>query len=756
MADKDFVVKNSLVVNTSVTANSTTVVANGVTINSTGGFYDGYVNATAFTGGNTAGDTGIIANTSQVFVGNTTVNVYLNTVGLNVNNATIANTIGVYTGTVNAAVHSIGTTMVANNSGIFFPTGNIVSSSVNTTFGYVNGFIRVANTTGNVNILPGLYSINATGVVNASSYTIGANLVANTIGIYHTGTVNAASHTTGGGYGTATGGATVNSTVIALGNSSVNGFITANSTTSYYTGTAYVAASIPLITSNVEVRTANITINATAGIIANGSIGAAGQALFSNASSVYWGAITSGAIAAPGSDTYVLYNDNGAIAATVGLKFNKVSNTITIGSASVNATVNSTVYTGTANNASYLGGTIASSYAKSADATYIGTTSIALNRSSASQTLNGVSIDGSANSTTYIVANTGLVSNATGVYVNAAYINTISSNSTNFVGTVSAANVVSNTQLSGNLSLYVQTTGLNSNVSALGYMNTSSNYTITGVHTYNANVALTTPLIANSSAGTRGHVLYSNGTTGSAYWAAVSAVAGSDTQVQFNDGGSVSNGSANFTFTKSNSTLTVNGPITGGAISGTSGTFTSGVAAIETAGNYTFRAYANASSQLVQIQFTNNAQNAQIGVVAANNTCMYMDGGNGVQIQSLGIGTNPSSTVGEIRATNNITAYYSDDRLKTRKGNIENALSKVQSLNGFHYEANETAQALGYKAIPEVGVSAQEVQAIMPEVVVPAPIDEQYLTVRYEKLIPLLIEAIKELKAELDALKNRE
>lgn len=116
-----------------------------------------------------------------------------------------------------------------------------------------------------------------------------------------------------------------------------------------------------------------------------------------------------------------------------------------------------------------------------------------------------------------------------------------------------------------------------------------------------------------------------------------------------------------------------------------------------------------------------------------------------VQHGSLGIGTPASGTAGEIRATNNITAYYSDDRLKTKLHNIPNAIDKVYSLNGFYYHANETAVALGYEVKQEVGVSAQEVQAIMPEVVAPAPIDEQYLTVRYERLVPLLIEAIKEL-----------
>jgi hypothetical protein len=125
----------------------------------------------------------------------------------------------------------------------------------------------------------------------------------------------------------------------------------------------------------------------------------------------------------------------------------------------------------------------------------------------------------------------------------------------------------------------------------------------------------------------------------------------------------------------------------------------------------------------------------------------------GVQFNSFGVGTAASGTPGEIRATNNITAYFSDDRLKKRLGNIENALAKVMTLNGFQYEANETAQALGYAVKPEIGLSAQEVQAVLPEVVVPAPIDEQYLTIHYERVIPLLVEAIKELKKEIDDLK---
>lgn len=52
----------------------------------------------------------------------------------------------------------------------------------------------------------------------------------------------------------------------------------------------------------------------------------------------------------------------------------------------------------------------------------------------------------------------------------------------------------------------------------------------------------------------------------------------------------------------------------------------------------------------------------------------------------------------------------------------------------------------------EVGVSAQQVQAVLPEAVAPAPIDAKYLTVRYERLAALFIEAIKELDAKVDSL----
>jgi hypothetical protein len=126
------------------------------------------------------------------------------------------------------------------------------------------------------------------------------------------------------------------------------------------------------------------------------------------------------------------------------------------------------------------------------------------------------------------------------------------------------------------------------------------------------------------------------------------------------------------------------------------------------------------------------------------------------QFNSIGVGTAGSTTAGEIRATNNVTAYYSDARLKDFKGTIPNALAKVQALNGYYFTENAKAKELGYTNNKlQVGVSAQEVEAVLPEIVTEAPISAEYKTVYYDKLVPLLIEAIKELSEKVKVLESK-
>ena len=132
---------------------------------------------------------------------------------------------------------------------------------------------------------------------------------------------------------------------------------------------------------------------------------------------------------------------------------------------------------------------------------------------------------------------------------------------------------------------------------------------------------------------------------------------------------------------------------------------------------------------------------------------------------SLGVGTVPSGTGGEIRATNEITAYYSDRRLKENVQIIDNAVVRVLSLTGITYTPNALAESFGYDRTKKlVGLFADEVKAVLPEAVRPAPFDddgaggsksgENYQTVQYEKLIPLLVEAIKDQQKQINQLKE--
>ena len=124
----------------------------------------------------------------------------------------------------------------------------------------------------------------------------------------------------------------------------------------------------------------------------------------------------------------------------------------------------------------------------------------------------------------------------------------------------------------------------------------------------------------------------------------------------------------------------------------------------------------------------------------------------------------PSTTAAnssELYVRGDIIAFAgaaSDDKLKTNKLNITGALDKVNSLSGFTFEWND----LGKKILDAddtnryLGVSAQEVQKIAPEAIkeVTTPEGDTFLTVKYEKLVPLLIESIKELSAKVSTLED--
>ena len=134
----------------------------------------------------------------------------------------------------------------------------------------------------------------------------------------------------------------------------------------------------------------------------------------------------------------------------------------------------------------------------------------------------------------------------------------------------------------------------------------------------------------------------------------------------------------------------------------------------------------------------------------------------GTQIGSFGDGDN------NLRSYYDIIAYASDRRLKENIRPIENAVAKVRTITGMVFDWKDMVKDLGFEpdAKTEVGVFAQDVEAVLPEAVAIAPFDydwkkpgqsisgERYLTVKYEKLVPLLIQAIKEQADQLDELRE--
>jgi hypothetical protein len=125
-----------------------------------------------------------------------------------------------------------------------------------------------------------------------------------------------------------------------------------------------------------------------------------------------------------------------------------------------------------------------------------------------------------------------------------------------------------------------------------------------------------------------------------------------------------------------------------------------------------------------------------------------------VQFGSFGVGTTASGVSGEIRATGDIVAFYSsDERLKENIQPIQNALSKVESISGNTYDWKEGFETIHSHNGHDLGVIAQEVQSVLPEVVTER--ETGYLAVDYVKLVPVLIEAIKELSAKVKELENK-
>lgn len=163
------------------------------------------------------------------------------------------------------------------------------------------------------------------------------------------------------------------------------------------------------------------------------------------------------------------------------------------------------------------------------------------------------------------------------------------------------------------------------------------------------------------------------------------------------------------------------------------------------------------------VSITTNS--AYLGVSQANDiiTISYngptLDSTSDVTFGNINVGTATGATGGQVRASGDIIAFASSDMaLKENITPIDRALEKVKSLTGFTYDwKQEFIDKHGgehpiYLRKRDVGISAQAALGILPEVV--AKREDGILAVRYEKMVALLVEAIKELSDEVDRLKN--
>ncbi len=115
----------------------------------------------------------------------------------------------------------------------------------------------------------------------------------------------------------------------------------------------------------------------------------------------------------------------------------------------------------------------------------------------------------------------------------------------------------------------------------------------------------------------------------------------------------------------------------------------------------------------------------------------------------VAICTNTTIT-GILSVTDDITAFWtSDERLKDNIEVIEDPLSKVLSISGNTFDWNEKSNKSGH----DVGLIAQEIEEVLPEAVTTR--DNGYLAVDYHKVVPLLVEAVKELSGKVDELQQK-
>jgi hypothetical protein len=239
-------------------------------------------------------------------------------------------------------------------------------STNNFSFVVKNGLIVNGSFTANSTVVNAA-AVNATSIALTSSVNVGANVTINTTAVkVDLTTINSTSLQ----LGNTTSNLTFNASSLAINGVNVNTMISGNAATAYTNAVAIATNASQLSTGTVPTGRLPASSTSQAGIvqlvdsISNTSIAIAATA--NSVKSVYDYATTIAASGTPpsGSNTHVQYNNSGVFGGSAGFTFNSTTNTVTVGT----ATINSTIYSGAANNANNLGGVAAASYVNTSGA----------------------------------------------------------------------------------------------------------------------------------------------------------------------------------------------------------------------------------------------------------------------------------------------------------------------------------------------------------------------------------------------------
>jgi len=200
------------------------------------------------------------------------------------------------------------------------------------------------------------------------------------------------------------------------------------------------------------------------------------------------------------------------------------------------------------------------------------------------------------------------------------------------------------------------------------------------------------------------------------------------------------------------------------SLTNTSGDAADAISLTSTAGGITLNAPVHFQDGTTSAPSITNSGDTNTGIYFHAADAVYVTVGG---TSRLKVTTSGASVVGALTATLDITGFASDKRLKKNVKIISNPLDKLNVLSGFTFDWSlDKCIIAGFDANDEkqIGVFAQDVQSVIPEAVKLAPFDrddngnsksgDNYLTVQYEKIVPLLIESIKEQQKQINELRN--